>query len=134
MSDRAGGLHTILYGSMAQAVAMTGFLFTQDEIGLFTVSAAFGLGYAGLIPAYILTVRACYPVSEASWRVPVVMFAGLIGMAGGGWFAGLLYDHFGYYTPAFAAGVGFNLLNLAVIGPMVLRQRGARFRFSTERA
>ncbi|MGE0420148.1 MAG: MFS transporter [Acetobacteraceae bacterium] len=123
LSDRIGGLQTILFGSMAQAIAMSGFLMTQDEVGLFTVSAAFGLGYAGLIPAYILTVRAVYPVSEASWRVPVVMFAGLIGMAGGGWFAGVLYDHFGYYVPAFAAGVGFNLLNLAVILPMVLRQR-----------
>ncbi len=29
-------------------------------------------------------------------------------MASGGWFAGLLYDHFGYYVPAFAAGLIFN--------------------------
>jgi MFS family permease len=122
LSDRIGGVHTILFASTAQAMAMTGFLLTQDEIGLFTVSAAFGLGYAGLIPSYVLAVRALYPVQEASWRIPVVMFAGLIGMGGGGWLAGVLYDHFGTYAPAFAMGLAFNALNLAFILPLVLRQ------------
>ena len=44
-------------------------------------------------------------------------------MATGGWLAGLLYDHFGYYAPAFAAGIGANLLNLLVVGVLVVRQR-----------
>jgi predicted MFS family arabinose efflux permease len=44
-------------------------------------------------------------------------------MALGGWLAGLLYDHFGYYAPAFAAGIGANLLNLLVVGTLVARQR-----------
>jgi MFS family permease len=126
LSDRIGGLQTILCGSIAQAVAMSGFLVTQDEAGLFTVSAAFGLGYAGLIPAYVLAVRAMFPASEAAWRVPVIMFAGLLGMAGGGWAAGALYDHFGSYAAAFASGIGFNLLNLVVILPLVLRERSLR--------
>ncbi len=126
LSDKVGGLRTILFGSIAQAIAMSGFLVTQNEVGLFTVSAAFGLGYAGLIPAYILTARAVYPVTEASWRVPIIMFAGLLGMAGGGWTAGMLYDHFGSYGHAFAGGVGFNLLNLVVILPMVIREATGR--------
>jgi MFS family permease len=128
LSDRVGGLQTILWGSLAQAIAMSGFLVTQDEFGLFAVSAAFGLGYADLIPAYVLAVRALYPASEAGWRIPVIMFAGLLGMAGGGWVAGVLYDHFGFYTPAFAVGVGFNLLNLAIILPLVVRERGLALR------
>jgi hypothetical protein len=37
-----------------------------------------------------------------------------------------MYDHFGYYAPAFAAGVGFNLLNLAMIATLVLRRQLAR--------
>lgn len=123
LSDRIGGLQTVLCGSIAQAVAMSGFLVTTNEAGLFAVSAAFGLGYAGLIPSYVLAVRALYPASEASWRVPTVLFAGLLGMAGGGWTAGTLYDAFGFYAPAFAVGVGFNLLNVVVILPMVIRTR-----------
>ena len=124
LSDRIGGLQTVLCGSIAQAVAMSGFLLTTNEAGLFAVSAAFGLGYAGLIPAYVLAVRALYPATEASWRVPTVLFAGMLGMAGGGWAAGAIYDHFGFYTPAFAVGVLFNLLNVVVVLPMVMRTRG----------
>jgi predicted MFS family arabinose efflux permease len=47
-------------------------------------------------------------------------------MASGGWFAGLLYDHFGYYAPAFAAGLIFNAVNLVLIGTLVMR-RGSWF-------
>ena len=32
-----------------------------------------------------------------------------VGMAAGGWLAGALYDHFGYYAPAFAVGIGANI-------------------------
>jgi cyanate permease len=44
-------------------------------------------------------------------------------MALGGWIAGALYDHFGTYAPAFAAGVAANAVNLAIVGVLVLRQR-----------
>jgi predicted MFS family arabinose efflux permease len=44
------------------------------------------------------------------------------GMAFGGWFAGALYDHFGFYAPAFVTGALFNLANLLVIGFLVARQ------------
>src|SRR5271155_642462 len=109
-------------GSACQAVAIACFLLTQDEIGLFAVSAAFGLGFSGIVPAYVLIVRELFPASEASWRVPVVLFISMSGMAFGSWFAGALYDHFGYYAPAFAIGAGFNVANLAVIGFLLMRQ------------
>jgi hypothetical protein len=44
---------------------MTGFLLTQDEIGLFSVSAVFGVAFGGLIPGYILAVREIFPAAEA---------------------------------------------------------------------
>ena len=50
-------------------------------------------------------------------------FAGFLGMAAGGWGAGALYDHFGYYLPAFAAGIGFNIVNLVILLTLVFRQR-----------
>ena len=43
-------------------------------------------------------------------------------MAAGGWLAGVIYDHFGNYAPAFAFGVGSNLLNILVVGVLVARQ------------
>ena len=53
LADRIGGLQTLLWSSLAQATALTGFLLTQDEAALFAVSAAFGLGFSGLLPAYV---------------------------------------------------------------------------------
>jgi len=126
LADRVGGLRTILWASGAQAAAMAGFLVTQNEIGLFTISAIFGFGFGGLIPGYVLAVRELFPASEASWRIPTMMFPGSLGMAAGGWLAGVMYDRFAFYAPAFAVGVLFNLLNLAVIGALVLRHRPSR--------
>ncbi len=102
---------------------MTGFVVTQDEAGLFAVSAAFGVGFSALIPAYVLAVREYFPAREASWRVPVVLLLSGSGMATGTWLAGALYDAFGYYAPAFAAGVLSNLLNFILIATLVLRRR-----------
>jgi MFS family permease len=126
LADRIGGLQTLLWSSLAQATALSGFLLTQDEAALFAVSAAFGLGFSGLLPAYVIVIRQFYPVKEANWRVPTMFFAGFLGMAAGGWGAGALYDYFGYYRPAFAVGIGFNLINLAIILTLVFRRRDKR--------
>jgi hypothetical protein len=75
------------------------------------------------LPAYVIVIRQFYPVKEANWRVPTMFFAGFLGMAAGGWGAGALYDHFGYYLPAFAVGIGFNIVNLAILLALVFRQR-----------
>jgi MFS family permease len=122
VADRYGGLRTILVGSACQAAAMIGFLSTQNEAGLFAVSAAFGLGFSGIIPAYVLAIRELFPAREASWRVPTLLLCSGSGMAAGGWMAGAIYDSVGFYAAAFAAGILFNLANLAVIGTLVARQ------------
>ena len=68
-----------------------------------------------------MTIRDLFPSAEASWRIPTTLFVAMSGMAFGSWFAGLLYDHFGSYGPAFATGIVFNLLNIAVVGLLVSR-------------
>jgi MFS family permease len=123
ISDRIGGLHTILCGSIAQLIAMAGFLSIRNEAGLFAVSTFFGLGFAGMIPAYVLAVRQLFPAAEASWRVPTVLLFSGSGMATGGWLAGYLYDIYGYYIPAFATGVAFNVVNIAILFILLVRQR-----------
>jgi MFS family permease len=122
LADRVGGLGTVLAGSACQALAIALFSVTRSEAGLFAVSAAYGLGFSGIIPAYIVAIRQLFPSAEASWRVPALLFTSMGGMAFGSWFAGALYDYFGFYAPAFAAGALFNLGNLAVVGFLVVRQ------------
>ena len=126
LADRIGGLRTVMAGSACQALAIAAFLITQDEVGLFAISAAFGLGFSGIIPAYAVTIRDLFPASEASWRIPLTLFTAMSGMAFGSWFAGALYDHFGYYAPAFGTGVAFNIMNLLIIGFLVARTSRAR--------
>lgn len=123
LSDRIGGFHTLLWSSLVQATALAGYLVTRDQALLMLVSAAFGLGLSGLLPAYVIVIRDCFSVREANWRIPTVMFAGLLGMASGGWGAGLLYDRFADYLPAFSTGMAFNLVNIAVLLFLVARLR-----------
>ena len=123
LADRIGGLRTIFAGSVCQITAMIGFLLTQSEAGLFAVSAWFGLGFSGIIPAYVLAVRELFPASEASWRVPSVLLFSGSGMAFGGWLAGAIYDAVGFYAVAFAVGIVFNFAHLVVVGTLVSRQR-----------
>jgi len=127
-ADRFGGLNTLLLSSLVQATALTGFLLTQDEALLFTISSAFGFGLSGLLPAYVIAVREYYSAEEANWRVPTVLFAGYVGMAAGGWGAGALYDHFGFYLPAFGVGILFNMMNLVVVLLLMVSQRGVALR------
>ena len=68
-----------------------------------------------------MTIRDLYPSSQASWRIPTVLFTAMSGMAFGSWLGGTIYDRFGYYAPAFGTGVLFNLANLVVVGFLVSR-------------
>jgi MFS family permease len=122
VADRIGGLRTVLAGSVCQVTAMTGFLLTQDEAGLFAVAAIFGLGFSGIIPAYVIAIRELFPAAEASWRIPTLLLFSGSGMAAGGWLAGAIYDYAGFYGAAFVTGMAFNLVNIAIVGALVLRR------------
>jgi MFS family permease len=124
VGDRFGGLQALFLGSACMVLAIAAFTMTKNEAGLFAVAAAYGLGFAGIIPSYALTIRALFPSYEASWRIPTLLFTAMSGMAFGSWFAGALYDHFGYYAPAFGVGVIFGIANLILIGALLRRQRG----------
>jgi MFS family permease len=122
ISDRIGGLYTMLAGSALQMLGIAAFMATQDEVGLFTVAALFGFGFSGLVPANILASRELFPVGDAYWRMPTLLLCSGWGMAAGGWLAGILYDYFGYYAPAFAAGLGVNVVNFMIISMLALRR------------
>jgi len=123
LSDRIGGLWTVLLGGLAQTLGMLGFLATQDEAGLFFAAAAYGLGFAGLVPAYVLAVRELFPAVEVTWRVPALLLCSLAGMAFGAWLAGVIYDAVGFYAAAWWVGIGFNLAQIALVGALLARMR-----------
>ena len=87
-ADRFGGLRTVMTGSAFQMLAIGAFMLTRQEIALFAIASAFGLGFSGIIPAYSVTIRDLYPSKEASWRIPTVLMTSMLGMAFGSWFGG----------------------------------------------
>jgi MFS family permease len=121
LTDRFGGLNAVLIGAAWQAAALAAFLAATDEAGLIAVAGIFGLGFSGIIPAYVVALREHYPAGQAYWRIPTLLMFTAIGMGGGGWIAGILYDHFGYYAPAFFVGIATSVVNVMIIGTLVLR-------------
>ena len=51
-------------------------------------------------------------------------------MAAGSWLAGRLYDYFGFYAPAFATGLFFNLVNASLVAGLVLLWRRSQPRLA----
>src|SRR5439155_9087272 len=68
ITDRIGGLRTVLAGSACQALAVAAFLATQDEAALFAVSSASALVFCGIIPQYSWASRPLQPSRVASRR------------------------------------------------------------------
>jgi MFS family permease len=114
ISDRIGGLRTLLLGSALQGIALVLFLPFDGLVSLYVVSAMFGLFQGGIVPAYALIVREYFSPREAGARVGVVIMATLFGMALGGWMSGAIFDLTGSYRAAFVNGIGWNLLNLSI--------------------
>jgi MFS family permease len=121
ISDRIGGLRTLLLGSILQGVALLMFLPSDGLVSLYLVSALFGLFQGGIVPAYALIVREHFSPREAGARVGTVLMATLFGMALGGWMSGAVFDMTGSYRAAFLNGIAWNLLNLTIVGYLLYR-------------
>ena len=124
--DHIGGLRTLLLGSVLQTTALLLFLPFDGLVSLYLVSALFGLFQGGIVPSYAIIVREYFPPAEAGARVGTVLMATLFGMALGGWMSGKVFDLTGSYQAAFVNGIGWNLVNLSIVGFLLWRLRRAR--------
>ncbi|MGD9952276.1 MAG: MFS transporter [Burkholderiales bacterium] len=123
ISDRIGGLRTLLLGSTLQAVALALFLPAEGLTSLYVVSAMFGLFQGGIVPSYAIIVREYFDPRVAGTTVSIVLTATLFGMALGGWMSGAIFDLTGSYDAAFVNGIAWNLLNMGIAGWLLLRAR-----------
>jgi MFS family permease len=115
LSDEIGGLKTVLIGTICQAFLLAAFIFISSLYGLFIISAAFGFGFGGIIPSYILAVRELFPSKEAGSRIAILLFFSLAGMALGSWLGGYIFDRTLDYRWAFTVGVAFNVMTIALV-------------------
>ncbi len=126
LSDRIGGLATLIASSSLQCISLLIFLPADGLYFLYVASATFGLFQGGIVPCYALIVREYFPTSEAGMRTGIVVFATVLGMAFGAWSAGLIYDWTGSYDTALLHSVGWNLLNIGLIVFLLLRTQRDR--------
>src|SRR5690606_36484146 len=124
--DRIGGLRTLLLGSVLQGTALLLFLPFDGLGSLFVISALFGLFQGGLVPAYAIIVRESFATMEAGAKVGSIIMFRLFGMALGGWMSGKVFDLTGSYQAAFVNGIGWNLLNLAIVVTLLYLVRRPR--------
>jgi predicted MFS family arabinose efflux permease len=121
ISDRIGGLKTLLLGSSLQGAVIFLFLFVDTLTGLYLVSIAFGLAQGGIVPSYTIITRNFFRRREAGKRIGLAFVATTGGMALGGWMAGILYDISGSYTLSFLNAIIFNGMNLAIAAILLKR-------------
>src|SRR5947209_654535 len=123
LADKIGGLRTLLIGSVAQGFALLFYVFFDSLSSLFIISAMFGLFQGGIVPSYAIIVRESIPAREAATRVGIVIFASVFGMSFGGWISGVIFDATGSYAAAFANGVAWNAVNVAIVLSRVVLAR-----------
>jgi MFS family permease len=124
ISDRIGGLRTLLLGSGLQGVALLLFLPFDGLVSLYVIAALFGLFQGGIVPSYAIIVREHFAPSEAGARVGSVLMATVFGMALGGWMSGVVFDLTGSYRAAFLNGILWNLLNVSIAVWLLRREVG----------
>lgn len=123
ISDRIGGLRTLLLGSVLQGIALLLYVPFDGLTSLYVVSALFGLFQGGIVPSYAIVVREFFPASQAGTRVGLTLTATLVGMALGGWLSGVIFDYTGSYRAAFLNGVLWNIVNAAIVVFLIIRAR-----------
>jgi len=126
ISDRIGGLRTLLIGSSMQCFALFLFLPFDGLASLFVISALFGLFQGGIVPAYAIIIREYFSPKEAGARIGIIITATLVGMAFGGWTSGVIFDLTGSYRAAFLNGIAWNVVNMAIALMLLGRSRGQR--------
>ncbi len=131
LSDRIGGLATLLLGSALQLVVLIAFLTGNSLVFLYGISIAFGLSQGGIVPSYTIILRAFFPPKQAGWRISTSFLFTVAGMAFGGWIAGVLYDLTGSYTVSFLNAIGFNILNLWIAASLIKKSGVIGTRTST---
>ena len=126
LSDRIGGLRTLLVGSLLQTLVLVVFLTADSLTMLYATSIAFGLVQGGIVPSYAIIVRTFFPASQAGWRIGTAFLFTICGMALGGWLAGVIYDATGSYTWSYVNAIAFNVMNLTIAASLLRRYNRLR--------
>lgn len=121
--DIVGPVSILLVGSLLQMLALALYIPADGLASLQVVSIVFGLAQGGILPSYPMIVREYLPARSAGAIIGFITASTIFGMAFGGWLSGWIYDQTGSYFVAFLNGIGWNVVNMVLIGLLALRMR-----------
>jgi MFS family permease len=121
--DRIGALGGYALAVSLQSITMYWFVPLQSHAALYSLAAAFGLGFGGVMTALVLCVRASVPSKIAGLGMAVVGLFAWGGMGVGGYQGGYCFDITGSYSISFLGAAIAGGANLLVVGGFVLHQR-----------
>jgi len=107
--------------TFAQALMMLWVMGAQQPLRFYLWAIVWGFGFSGVMPQYALFVKQYYGMAAFGDTFGAISVAAQLGMAGGGWSGGLLYDLSGGYTASWllslAAGLTTAVLAVDLRGP-----------------
>ncbi len=125
LADRLGYLASYASASTLQTLAVFAYPALGDSLSIMALSAVFGFGFAGNMTCLVLCVRGAVPVHRFGAALGIVMLVAWIGMGGGGYVGGALFDSTGSYVAAFVLAGAAGVLNLVVIAAIAFARRAA---------
>jgi MFS family permease len=130
-ADRIGALTGYAIASAMQTACLLVFPLLGDALSLMTLSAVFGVGFAGNMTCLALCVRQAVPANRFGGALGAVMMVAWAGMACGGYVGGLLFDATLSYDLAFLLAAAAGALNLMVLAVLAQHRTAApRLQFS----
>jgi predicted MFS family arabinose efflux permease len=109
MGDRFGAQRVLVFGLLAQAFGVLGYVFASQIGQFYSVAAVVGFIYAGVMPLYAVIVRENFPLRMMGTIIGGTAMAGSLGMSLGPLVGGLLYDRFDSYAYLYIASWGMGL-------------------------
>lgn len=125
LADRLGYLTSYASASALQTLAVLAYPTLGDSLSIMALSAVFGFGFAGNMTCLVLCVRETVPAQRFGTTLGFVSLVAWIGMGGGGYLGGALFDSTGSYVSAFVLAGAAGVLNLVVLAAIAFTRRAA---------
>lgn len=115
MADRIGSRNGLLLTLILQT-GMIPFLMVSDSLMMFYIfSVIFGIGWGGNSPMYPLMTREYFGTKRLGAIYGGTIVAASLGMAGGGYMGGLLFDVFGSYQASLWFSLVAGVISIGLI-------------------
>lgn len=113
--DRFGARRVLVFGLLAQALAVLAYVSVSRLGGFYAVASVTGFIYAGTMPLYAVLIRENFPLGMMGTLIGASAMAGSLGMSTGPLLGGWIYDRLGSYAPMYVGSAGLGLVAMLIL-------------------